>query len=205
MITMAVGTAVASTDPRDAAGPRAPAERDSAGSRNSVDPRAAAARVEDLLTRLEQLGDSRTRVLAEEIVRALMEFYGAGLAQLTAIAGAENVRAFAAEPHLGALLAMHGLHPVSTRRRVEEAFARLGELPGAHTLRFEITGTEEDPVVTVRSSGRPPGPTVVAAVEDAVETAAPEVTVLVEGAGGAPPGDLAAGRALLPVVGVGTS
>ncbi|WP_154677061.1 hypothetical protein [Parafrankia discariae] len=169
----------------------------------STDPRAAAARVDDLLTRLERLGDSRTRVLAEEIVRALMEFYGAGLAQLTAIAGPEKVRDFTAQPHLGALLAMHGLHPVSTRRRVEEAVERLGGR--AHALRLEISGPEGGQTVTVRSSGRPPGPALVAAVEDAVEAAAPEVTVLVEGTGATSPGDLAAGRALLPVVAVSAS
>ncbi|WP_018637288.1 hypothetical protein [Parafrankia elaeagni] len=167
----------------------------------AADPRVAAARVDDLLTRLDQLGESRTRVLAEEIVRALMEFYGSGLARLAQLTGDDTVRLWGADPQLGALLAMHGLHPVGTSQRVEQAFAQVREQLGSQTPTFEITGPEEARVVVVRPAVPPASLAVAAAVEDAVAVLAPEVTVTIEG-GRAGADDLAAGRTLLPVVGV---
>ncbi|OAA24019.1 hypothetical protein UG55_103252 [Frankia sp. EI5c] len=173
----------------------------------ATDPRGAAARVEDLLARLEQLGDSRTRVLAEEIVRALMEFYGAGLSRITQLAGADTVRRLAADQHLCAVLAMHGLHPDSTRERVATAFEQVRGQLGDRTPGYELTGRDDDQVVTVHSNhsngSAATRRAVIAAVEGALAALAPEVRVDVEG--GASADDLAAGRELLPVVGVSAS
>ncbi|CUU57991.1 hypothetical protein Ga0074812_11619 [Parafrankia irregularis] len=188
-------TATATTaDPRDPVNPH------DLNPHDSTDPRDTAARVDALLARMEQLGDSRTRVLAEEIVRALMEFYGAGLARVTRIADADTVRRLAADPHLGPMLAMHGLHPVSTNDRVEQALDQIRARLGDRTPVLAVTGPADDRVVTVRADGQPTSPTVIAAVEGAVAALAPEVGVAVEGEHLA--GDLAAGRPLLPVVGV---
>ncbi|MEX5632309.1 hypothetical protein [Parafrankia sp. FMc2] len=195
-------TASAPTMPASPTTPAAPTPAAPAATAPAAaDPRVAAARVDDLLTRLDQLGESRTRVLAEEIVRALMEFYGSGLARLAQLTGDDTVRLWGTDPQLGALLAMHGLHPVGTRQRVEQAFAQVREQLGSQTPTFEITGPEEARMVVVRPAVPPASPAVAAAVEDAIAVLAPEVTVTIEG-GRAEADDLAAGRTLLPVVGV---
>ena len=85
-------------------------------------------RVQELQARLDAAGDAATRELAEELVSAVVQMYGAGLERIVDVllaAGEEGERlamALADDPLVATLLLIHDLHPVplepsgSTRR-----------------------------------------------------------------------------------------
>jgi Fe-S cluster biogenesis protein NfuA len=129
--------------------------------------------LDELLGRLEQLPGPAGE-LALEAVSALAEVYGAALARAVAIAVAQGngatAAAFTADPLLGSLLALHGIHPDAAEVRVARA---LDELPGG----IEFLGIT-DGVADVQMSGGGCGCGSSAgaeAVRDAVLAAAPEL------------------------------
>ncbi|MFF7245625.1 hypothetical protein ACFZBU_17165 [Embleya sp. NPDC008237] len=82
-------------------------------------------RVEEILTRLAESGDPAGRAAAEELVRALMDFYGAGLARLAALlrdADADR-RAVLDDELVTGLLVLHDLHPDDVPTRVARGLA----------------------------------------------------------------------------------
>lgn len=88
-----------------------------------TDPGRIAGRIAELLDELA--GDPAAREVGEDLVRVLMQFYGAGLAQMVSItrlgAGDTLVHRMAADPLVAALLALHDLHPVDLPTRVGHA------------------------------------------------------------------------------------
>jgi hypothetical protein len=75
-------------------------------------------RVEDLQTQLESTGALAPRELAEELVSAVVQMYGAGLERIVDVllaAGSEGGRlaaSLADDPLVATLLLIHDLHPV---------------------------------------------------------------------------------------------
>jgi Fe-S cluster biogenesis protein NfuA len=161
------------------------------------DARAVAERVERLL---DDLGGSP---VAEELVRTLMEFYGAGLARIVALAGVAEVRRLAADEVVGGLLVLHDLHPLSTEQRVQAALDKVRPYLGSHAGDVELVGLDDEGVVHLRLAGSCDGcpsslVTAKVAIEGAVRSAAPEVTgVVVAGVVPEPTGP--GGRRLLPL------
>jgi hypothetical protein len=89
-----------------------------------------ARRVEEILDALEASGDGGAARSAEELVRTLMEFYGAGLARamtLLTSATTDPLAVLLADQMVAGLLTLHDLHPEDTltraRRAVEAAHA----------------------------------------------------------------------------------
>ncbi|MEU6172548.1 hypothetical protein ABZ832_11515 [Streptantibioticus parmotrematis] len=83
-------------------------------------------RVEEVLDRLAELGRPEASEAAEELVRVLMEFYGAGLARIVALLS--SAPGGSLDPLLGdevaaGLLVLHDLHPEDTAARVDRALA----------------------------------------------------------------------------------
>jgi Fe-S cluster biogenesis protein NfuA/nitrite reductase/ring-hydroxylating ferredoxin subunit len=84
-------------------------------------------RVQDLQTQLESTGDSAPRELAEELVSAVVQMYGAGLERIVdslLAAGSEGERiaaSLADDPFMATLLLIHDLHPVPLEHRVQQA------------------------------------------------------------------------------------
>src|SRR3954463_9436185 len=105
--------------------------------------------LDELLGRVEQLPGPAGE-LALEAVAAVVEIYGAALSRSLLLA--RSPEAFTADPLLGHLLLVHGLHPdpvdVRVRRALEEIGSRLGS-PGA-TL--ELLGIA-DGMAQVRVTG----------------------------------------------------
>lgn len=99
----------------------------------AADADAAAARIDGILDRLGTDLGPQAAEAAEELVRSLMAFYGAGLARvldvLTALgaAGAPATAALLADQQVAALLALHDLNPEDLPTRVGRA---LDALPG---------------------------------------------------------------------------
>ncbi|MGW7001978.1 hypothetical protein ACWGCW_03865 [Streptomyces sp. NPDC054933] len=151
-------------------------------------------RVEAVLDRLAQGGDPTATAAAEELVRVLMDFYGAGLARVLALVTAAGqtggpLAALLGDELVAGLLVLHGLHPEDTTTRIARAVDAVAGRP------FEVAGFDEAfGVLRLRpagGSGCGCGNTAQAGkeqVEAALSCFAPEVTAVeVEPAqGGAP-------------------
>ncbi len=134
------------------------------------------ARIEDLLGQADSLPEP-ARVTVLELVTALVELYGAGLARITeAVSQVDGLlRHLAADELVSHLLVMHGLHPLDAPARVGEALDRIRpRLQGAQVELVEI----EQPVVRLKLSGakgcRSTATRIVAELEEAILAAAPE-------------------------------
>jgi NifU-like protein len=156
-----------------------------------VDARRAGERVEALLA---QLGDEpRAARVAEDLVRCLVDFYGAGLARVAQLVGPATLAELARDPLVESLLLIHDLHPLDPDARVRQALDRL---PAEGV---EYLGIDADGVVRLRisASGHGCGSSTAAvrqAVEQAIGDAVPEATGIDVQAVPAPPPLLQIGR-----------
>jgi Fe-S cluster biogenesis protein NfuA/nitrite reductase/ring-hydroxylating ferredoxin subunit len=106
-------------------------------------------RVQELQERLESSGDSTTRALAEELVSAIVQMYGAGLERivgslLDAGADGEQIAASLADDELvGTLLLIHDLHPVPLEQRVQDALDSVRPYMESHGGNVELLSLEQ--------------------------------------------------------------
>ena len=146
----------------------------------------AGERISSLLDALGS-GGPVARDRAEELVRQVTELYGAGLERILhvldsqGVLGPGTVSALTSDPLVSGLLLIHGLHPVDLPGRVAGALDSVRPYLGSHGGDVELLGISEEGVVRLRLLGSCQGcpsssVTLKLAVEDAIETAAPEVT-----------------------------
>ncbi|HLX88374.1 MAG TPA: hypothetical protein VKR22_07975, partial [Acidimicrobiales bacterium] len=89
-----------------------------------MDPGAAGERIEQLLDDIHAAVGARAWANVEELVRALTDLYGAGLARtLELLVGDDRAAAerLAADDLVASLLLLHGLHPEALPARVRRA------------------------------------------------------------------------------------
>ncbi|CAH0150311.1 Fe/S biogenesis protein NfuA [Arthrobacter sp. Bi26] len=148
----------------------------------------AGERISSLLDALGS-GGPVARDRAEELVRQVTELYGAGLERILHVLDAQGVldsgtvSALTSDPLVSGLLLIHGLHPVDLPGRVAAALDSVRPYLGSHGGDVELLGISEEGVVRLRLLGSCQGcpsssVTLKLAVEDAIETAAPEVTAI---------------------------
>jgi hypothetical protein len=132
-------------------------------------------RVEALLAELRAHAGDGVAQTAEELVSCLVELYGAGLARIMAILGADSgsgpglLAALAADPLVESLLLLHDLHPVPAADRIRRAVARV-------PATAEFLGVGDDGVARLRlERGGCGAAQLQAALEGAVLDAAPEL------------------------------
>lgn len=107
-------------------------------------------RIEKLLDDVRALAGPTTWPRVEELVKALVDLYGAGLTRLLACArsSASAPASLDAEltqdDFLAGLLTLHGLHPLDMQRRVEEAIARLKREVPTLPAKMELLSVEPD-------------------------------------------------------------
>ncbi|HET9007275.1 MAG TPA: NifU family protein [Actinomycetes bacterium] len=148
------------------------------------DLRVVGSRIEELLGQIRSAGDTGTAETAEEIVRLVVELYGAGLERAVELAGPDALERFVGDELVASLLVLHGLHPKDTRTRVVEALDQVRPYLGSHAGGVELLGVDpEAGVVRLRLEGSCDGcpsstQTVKLAIERAIEQAAPEVTAV---------------------------
>ena len=141
-----------------APGATAPA---SAAPARAADAERAGRRVEEILERLSASGDREACAAAEELVRTLMDFYGAGLARMLDLLRTDAAQPDAAQPDavqpaaaqpagpaaldrllrdelVSGLLVLHDLHPEDLPTRIGRA---LDGLPGRPV---ELVGFDAD-------------------------------------------------------------
>lgn len=121
---------------------------DTATDRSTEDAQQLVDRVEDLQARLESSGDSPAREVAEQLLSALVQMYGAGLERiLTALfeGGPEGERiagSLADDPLVATLLLIHDLHPVSLEQRVQQALDSVRPYMESHGGNVELLSLE---------------------------------------------------------------
>ena len=105
-------------------------------------------RVQDLQARLEALGQSIPRGLADELVSAVVQMYGAGLERILATllqGAAEGERiagSLADDPLVATLLLIHDLHPVALEQRVQQALDSVRPYMESHGGNVELLSLE---------------------------------------------------------------
>ena len=149
------------------------------------DLRATGERIETLLG-AASAGGQAARQRAEELVRLVVDLYGAGLERMLEILyergrlDDEVLTALTEDDLVASLLLVHGLHPEDTATRVERALDGVRPYLGSHGGDVQLLGLSDEGVVRLRLLGSCDGcassaATLTLAVEGAVLEAAPEV------------------------------
>jgi Fe-S cluster biogenesis protein NfuA/nitrite reductase/ring-hydroxylating ferredoxin subunit len=150
------------------------------------DLRATGERIEALLE-AASTGGRVARERAEELVRLVVDLYGAGLERLLEIAhdagrlDEELLDRLAADDLVASLLVVHGLHPYDVETRVARALDGVRPYLGSHGGDVQLLGVTDDGLVRLRMLGSCDGcpsssVTMNLAVETAIQAAAPEVS-----------------------------
>ncbi|MGW3954726.1 hypothetical protein ACWEKM_28190 [Streptomyces sp. NPDC004752] len=151
----------------------------------------AGRRIEEVLDRLSATADPAAVAAAEELVRCLMEFYGAGLARILELLSAPEDRrraeALLGDELVASLLLLHDLHPEDLNTRIDRALHGIDGVTGVGRGGADLTVLGFDEATgTLRlraSSGGGCGcadgaPDVRRAAEDTLSCFAPEVTAV---------------------------
>jgi Fe-S cluster biogenesis protein NfuA len=177
------------------------------------DPRAAGERIEQLIDALGTAGPV-ARERAEELVRVVVDLYGAGVERMLEIVDdgggltGSTLDALADDELVSGLLVVHGLHPYGVAERVERALESVRPYLRSHGGDVELLGLRDGEdgagvTASLRLVGHCDGcagstATLQSAVEGAVEAAAPEV-VRIEVAAPTAPSHPAPTAPLIPV------
>lgn len=146
-----------------------------------ADPTNAVQRIDALLDEFAEIGDPKVRERVEEVVRLLLELYGAGLAHVVeAVGDGPVVDRLVADPLIASLLVLHGLHPVDVETRVEQALEKVRPYLGSHAGGVTYLGIDADGVAHLTLEGScsncpSSSITVKHSIERAIVEAAPEV------------------------------
>jgi hypothetical protein len=102
-------------------------------------------RLETLTAALDHVADPNARETARELLELTLDLHGLALARLTSItAGAENgpalTKALIADPHVCAILLLHGLHPLDAKARLREAIERMRPQWDERGFRVDLLG-----------------------------------------------------------------
>ncbi|GCF09966.1 NifU family protein [Dictyobacter arantiisoli] len=90
-----------------------------------------ATRIETLVQEVASFQDPHARAIAEELIQALLDMYGEGLARLLEITaeadttGLALINIFARDELLSSLFVLHGLHPLDIEARVLQALEQI--------------------------------------------------------------------------------
>ncbi|MCM2411218.1 NifU family protein [Streptomyces sp. RKAG290] len=141
----------------------------------------------DTLIAASGSGGAVARERSEELVRLVVDFYGAGLERLLGLVHEQGrlddgvLAALAADDLVATVLLVHGLHPYGVETRVEQALESVRPYLGSHGGDVELLAVTDDGTVRLRLLGSCDGcpsssVTLKLAVQGAVEAAAPEIT-----------------------------
>jgi Fe-S cluster biogenesis protein NfuA/nitrite reductase/ring-hydroxylating ferredoxin subunit len=153
------------------------------------------ARVDALLEDVEGAIGAVPVDTAIELVQALLDLYGEGLARVVGHVAARDedgalAQAFAGDELVSHLLLLHGLHPEPLEARVRGALDEVRPYLESHGGDVELLGIE-DGVVRLAMRGSCDGcassaATLKLAIEDAIQRAAPDVDAVVADGAAAP-------------------
>jgi Fe-S cluster biogenesis protein NfuA len=151
-----------------------------------------AERIELLIQKVNAFSDQYTRETVEALLQELLDMYGEGLARILELTmhakapGFELIQTFTHDELVGALLLLHGLHPVDIKTRVVRALNEVRPYLKSHGGNVEFIKVEEG-VAYLRLEGSCHGCaasaiTLKQTIEEAIYKAAPDLDGLeVEG------------------------
>lgn len=145
--------------------------------------RSAGDRIQTLLD-ATSVGGTAARERAEQLVREVVDLYGAGLSRIMTAVGDRAdpgmLNRLVADDLVASLLLVHGLHPHDLRRRVADALDRVRPYLGSHGGDVHLLDIVGDAVQLQFAGSCKSCPssavTLELAVEDAIRAAAPEVS-----------------------------
>jgi Fe-S cluster biogenesis protein NfuA/nitrite reductase/ring-hydroxylating ferredoxin subunit len=149
-------------------------------------------RVQELQDQLDSSGDERTRQIADELIAAIVQMYGAGLEQIVSglfaagEAGERIALTLTEDPLVATLLLIHDLHPVPIEDRVQAALESVRPYMESHGGNVELLSLD-DGVARIHLRGScsdcsASSVTLELAIKQALEEAAPDLAGLeVEG------------------------
>jgi len=149
-------------------------------------------RVQRLTGALEGIVDPGARVIAEQLMAALLELYGEGLERILELVGDDAGRALADDGVVASLLLIHDLYPIPLEERIAEALDSVRPYMESHGGDVELVSLQGG-VATLRLNGSCDGcaasaATLELAIEKALMEAAPDLLGLeVEGVAEPPP------------------
>src|ERR1700712_336412 len=130
-------------------------------------------------------GGPVVRGRAEDLVRELTDLYGAGMHRMMALAatsGPAMVEQFAADDLLASLMLVHGLHPHTVQRRIEDALDGVRPYLGSHGGDVHLLDVADDVVILELAGSCKSCPssavTLELTVEDAVGAGAPGISAI---------------------------
>ncbi len=129
------------------------------------------------VARIEEILEEAGGGPAEELVRLLMQLYGAGLERIVEIVkGSEHAARLADDKLVASLLLLHDLHPVDPETRLRKMLERLEASFGSH---FLLEGIEKNIArVRIETNGRPLPPGIGDVIERAALDAAPDLEAI---------------------------
>ncbi len=148
--------------------------------------------VEHLIQEMEHTADPATKARVQEIVQALLDFHGAGLARVLEYlgeageSGQKILGQLAQDDLVASMLLLYDMHPLGVEERVRQALDRVRPYLKSHGGSVELLAVH-DGMVQLRLQGNCHGcgsstATVSQLIEQAVLALAPEVSrVEVEG------------------------
>jgi Fe-S cluster biogenesis protein NfuA/nitrite reductase/ring-hydroxylating ferredoxin subunit len=151
-----------------------------------------AERIETLIQEIATLPDPHAREATEELLQALLDMYGEGLARILELTeeqgavGRALIESFASDDLLASLFLLHGLHPIDIETRLVRALDEVRPYLQSHGGNVELLRVE-DGVAYLRLQGSCHGcpssaMTLKLAIEEAIQKAAPDLERLeVEG------------------------
>ena len=150
----------------------------------AVSPETLIQRVEELTARVEQIPDAQSRRVAEELMAAVIDMYGLGLARIVQIlegdeGTAEVRRQLIDDGVVASLFLIHDLYPVPVEERVIEALDNVRPYMESHGGNVELVSLE-DGVARIRLEGSCDGcpassSTLELAIKTALEETAPDL------------------------------
>jgi hypothetical protein len=152
-------------------------------------------RLETLTATLDHVADPNAREAARELLELVLDLHGLALARMTSVvACAENgsalTEALIADPHVRAILLLHGLHPHDAKSRLRQVIERM--LPQWDERGFRVdllsVGTASARVRLYKNGSAEPTDELRQEIEQVLADAAPDlddIFVEVEVAGSA--------------------
>lgn len=154
--------------------------------------RRRAERIEALIEEISTFSDPRARATTEELLQALLDMYGEGLARILELTdqseatGVALIEELARDDLVSSLFLLHGLHPIAIETRIARALTEVRPYLKSHGGNVEFIKFE-DGVAYLRLEGSCQGcaastVTLKQTIEEAIYKAAPDLDGLqVEG------------------------
>ena len=146
-------------------------------------------RIAGLVQELDSVADPASRAAGKELVQLLMDLHGTGLNRILEVifrsneAGGQLIDELGRDPLVSSLLVLYGLHPEDLPARVAGAVDRIKPKLRKMGCEIELKNVHEgDVYIRARLEGHTCGSTATTAralLEEAVYSAAPDITSLV--------------------------